>query len=168
MSIEFAEEPLVAEHPEPWWGRLRHGRRPYDRLCLLGLTVAIVLYVIAYSSLSIAAYRTGHTLFDLALFEQSFWTAAHGSLFSVSLEVTRPDLVAQMSHFGRHFSPIFFVLLPFYLLHQQPSTLLVLQSLALGGAAIPLYLFARHRLDSSPLALIFALLYLANPAIHDV
>ena len=132
------------------------------------LVAGVALYVIAYSSLLIAAYRTGHTLFDLALFEQSFWNAAHGTLFSVSLEVTRPDLVAQMSHFGRHFSPIFFVLLPFYMLHQQPSTLLVLQSLALGGAAIPLYLFARHRLGSSSLALVFALLYLANPAIHDV
>jgi len=150
--------------------RLREADR--DRLikclCALALAIAIALYVVAYSSLSIAAYRTGHTLFDLALFEQSFWNAARGTLFSVSLEVTRPDLVAQMSHFGRHFSPIFFLLLPFYALHQQPSTLLVLQSVALGGAAIPLYLFGRHRLGSSPLALVFALLYLANPAIHDV
>jgi uncharacterized membrane protein len=150
--------------------RLRYADRHQvnQDLCALILIVAVTLYVIAYSSLSIAAYRTGHTLFDLALFEQSFWSAARGSLFSVSLEVTRPDLVAQMSHFGRHFSPIFFLLLPFYLLYQQPSTLLVLQSLALGGAAIPLYLFARRRLGSSPVALVFALLYLASPATHDV
>ncbi|HEX7101167.1 MAG TPA: DUF2079 domain-containing protein, partial [Nitrolancea sp.] len=126
-------------------------------MCALIIIIAVALYVVAYSSLSIAAYRTGHTLFDLALFEQSFWNAARGTLFSVSLEVTRPDLVAQMSHFGRHFSPIFFLLLPFSMLHQQPSMLLVLQSLALGGAAIPLYLFARHRLGSAPLALVIAL-----------
>jgi uncharacterized membrane protein len=171
-SIEYAGEQIVAGPSESRWTRLRSGdgkcRRSIEWLCALALIIAVTLYAIAYSSLSIAAYRTGHTLFDLALFEQSFWNAARGTLFSVSLEVTRPDLVAQMSHFGRHFSPIFFLLLLFYALHQQPSTLLVLQSLALGAAAIPLYLFARHRLGSSPLALVFALLYLASPAIHDV
>jgi uncharacterized membrane protein len=171
-SLDYAEGARVEAKRGSRRARLQHGsrerRRLIEWLCALALVVAVALYAIAYSSLSIAAYRTGHTLFDLALFEQSFWNAARGTLFSVSLEVTRPDLVAQMSHFGRHFSPIFFLLLPFYMVHQQPSTLLVLQSLALGGAAIPLYLFARHRLGSSPLALVFSLLYLANPAIHDV
>jgi uncharacterized membrane protein len=171
-SLDYAEGARVEAKRGSRRARLQHGsrerRRLIEWLCALALVVAVALYAIAYSSLSIAAYRTGHTLFDLALFEQSFWNAARGTLFSVSLEVTRPDLVAQMSHFGRHFSPIFFLLLPFYMVHQQPSTLLVLQSLALGGAAIPLYLFARHHLGSSPLALVISLLYLANPAIHDV
>lgn len=128
----------------------------------------IVLYTVAYSTLSIANYRSGRTLFDLAAFEQSFWSAVRGGLFLCSLEVIRPDLVAQMSHFGRHFSPVFVLLLPIFLFHQHPSTLLVLQSLALASAAVPLYLFARQRLRSPIAAALIALVYLANPAIHDV
>src|SRR5436309_8873018 len=42
--------------------------------------------------------------------------------------------------------PILFALLPFYALHPAASTLLVLQCLLLGGAAIPLYRFAARRL----------------------
>lgn len=139
-----------------------------DVVCSAVLCAGIALYIVAYSSLSIATYQSGRSLFDLAAFEQSFWNAAHGSLFLCSLEVTRPDLVAQMSHFGRHFSPIFILLLPVYILHQHPSTLLVMQSVALGAAAIPLYLFGRTRLKSPFAAMVVALLYLVNPAIHDV
>ncbi len=139
-----------------------------DVLCGALLCVGIALYTVAYSSLSIATYRAGRSLFDLAAFEQSFWNAAHGRLFLTSLEVTRPDVVAEMCHFGRHFSPIFVLLLPIYMLHQDATTLLVVQSLALGSAALPLYLFGRARLKSNAAALVIALLYLANPAIHDV
>lgn len=135
-------------------------------MCLL--VAGVAAYVLTYSSLSIATYRSGHSLFDLAAFEQSFWTAAHGHLFLNSLEVTRPDLTAQMSHFGRHFSPILFVLLPAYMIHQEPSTLLVLQSLALAGAAVPLYLYGRERLKSPIMAAVIAFVYLASPAVHDV
>lgn len=128
---------------------------------MAGVALLIALYVVAYSSKTIAAYRTGQTYFDLATFEQGFWNATQGTLFFYSLE-------GELSRFGRHFSPIFFLLLPIYALHRDPSTLLVLQSLALGLAAIPLYLVARRRLESAPAALVFAALYLANPALHDV
>jgi uncharacterized membrane protein len=101
------------------------------------------------------------TLFDLAVFEQAFWTAARGELFYSSLE-------GDISHFGRHFSPFFYLLLPVYLLHQQPETLLVLQSAALGLGAVPLYLIARRRLASSPAALGLAALYLLSPMLHDI
>lgn len=172
LTAEWADKPTVSMHDAvlPTRRRLRGISFSWvvEWLCAVILTSAVMLYTIAYSSLSIAAYRSGRTLFDLAAFEQSFWSATRGRLFVNSLEVTRPDLVMQMSHFGRHLSPIFLLLLPIYALHQFPSTLLVLQSLALGGAAIPLYLFARRRLGSPSIAVLFAGLYLANPAVHDV
>ncbi len=141
-------------------GRALLSARAVERLCWLALAALIALHVVAYSSKTIAAYATGQTLFDLATFEQGFWNATGGTLFFYSLE-------GELSRFGRHFSPIFFLLLPLYALHRDPSTLLVLQSLALGLAAVPLYLVARGRLG--PLAALpVAALYLANPAVHDV
>ncbi len=130
-------------------------------LGILGLSLLTLLYIVAYSSKSIATYTSGNSLFDLAVFSQAFWNTTEGSLFYSSLE-------GDMSHFGRHFSPVFFVLLPLYALHRTPETLLVLQSIALGLAAVPLYLFALKRLKSTVVALAFAALYLSNPAIHDI
>jgi len=127
----------------------------------LMLAVAIAIYIVAYASKSIYAYRIGVTLFDLAVFEQAFWNATQGTLFYSSLE-------GDISHFGRHFSPFLILLLPFYMLHRDPTTLLILQSVALGLAAIPLYLVAQKRLNSSAMALVIAFVYLASPVVHDI
>lgn len=135
--------------------------RPVDAGCLALLAVAILLYIVAYSSKSIYHFRIGVTLFDLAVFDQAFWNATRGTLFYTSLE-------GEISHFGRHFSPIFFLLLPFYVLRPDPTTLLVLQSVALGLAAIPLYLIAHKRLRHAIPALVVALVYLASPVVHDI
>lgn len=129
--------------------------------CLALLLLAILLYIAAYSSKSIYHFRIGVTLFDLAVFDQSFWNATQGTLFYTSLE-------GGISHFGRHFSPIFFLLLPFYALRPDPTTLLVLQSIALGLAAIPLYLIAHNRLGHAVPALAVGLVYLASPVVHDI
>lgn len=119
---------------------------PVDAACLALLLLAILVYIVAYSSKSIYHYRIGVTLFDLAVFDQSFWNATQGTLFYTSLE-------GGISHFGRHFSPIFFLLLPFY---------------ALRLAAIPLYLIARKRLGHAVPALVVGLVYLASPVVHDI
>ena len=50
------------------------------------------------------------------------------------------------SYFNDHFSPVYLLLMPFYLLFPQPATLLVLQTLALAAGALPIYLLAREKL----------------------
>lgn len=146
-------------HRDDTTGRQRV--RAYEWLCFAGLLTCVLLYVVAYSSKSISAYATGNTLFDLGAFEQGFWNATKGTLFFYSLE-------GEMSRFGRHFSPIFIFMLPIYALHRDPTTLLVLQTLALGLAAVPLYLFARIRLANPFVALVVSALYLASPIVHDI
>ena len=64
---------------------------------------------------------------------------------------------------GDHFRPIFFLILPAYALYPSPLLLLFLQSLALAGAAVPLYFIGR-RLISAWWGAFFALLYLIYPA----
>lgn len=50
------------------------------------------------------------------------------------------------SHLAIHFTPILFFLVPFYLILEGPLFLLYLQVLAVGLAAIPLYLLAKEKL----------------------
>ena len=50
-----------------------------------------------------------------------------------------------VSHWVAHISPIFLLYLPFYALIPSPATLMVLQTLAVFSAVIPLWLIARRK-----------------------
>ena len=144
-----------------WFTRLRERLTLGDVAPFAVLGLMILAYIWTYTVTSIHFYTIGLTYFDLAVFDQSFWNALRGTLFFNSLE-------GDISHFGRHFSPILYFLLPFYAVHPHPATLLTLQSIALGLAAAPLFLVARRRLGSSWFALTIAAAYLASPAVHDI
>ena len=129
-------------------------------IAVLALGAAVLTYITLTSLQEIANYQSGRSLFDLAVYEQGFWNALGNPPFFYSLE-------GSMSRFGRHFSPVFYLILPFYLLHSSPVTLLVVQSAAIGLGAIPLYFLAKRRLGI-PFGLLIAAAYLLNPAVHDV
>jgi uncharacterized membrane protein len=96
--------------------------------------------------------------FDLAIHSQTIWNILHGSVYSSILGI--PFL-------GNHLNLILFLLTPFYIIFSSPLTLLLLQSLFLGLAVIPLYFLARDILDKK-FAFIFSLLYLTYPSLHFV
>jgi uncharacterized membrane protein len=58
-------------------------------------------------------------------------------------------------------------MLPFYLLHQSPETLLVLQSFFLALGALPIYWICKKRFKPY-VGLAFAALYLMYPALHGI
>jgi uncharacterized membrane protein len=64
------------------------------------------------------------------------------------------------SHFGIHFTPIIFLIVPFYLLFDGPLFLLYLQVLAVGLSALPLYFIAKTVFKEKSAALSIAVLYL--------
>ena len=92
--------------------------------------------------------------FDLAYFDQVVWNASRGHGFTSSF-VPYP-------FFGQHFSPALALLVPLYWIHPSPLWLLGAQSVALGAAIVPLYLFARTLL-SHRAALIACAVYAAQP-----
>lgn len=70
-----------------------------------------------------------------------------------------------LSHFAVHISPIYYLLLPFYMLFPSPVTLQIGQAVILASGILPLYLLAQHfRLPYKYTALL-ALLYAAHPAV---
>lgn len=131
------------------------------RAVALGLLAAAVsAYALLFALRTSQVFWSGGSLFDLAVYEQGFWNALGSPPFFYSLE-------GEMSRFGRHFSPVFYLLLPAYWLYPAPPTLLALHSLAIGLGALPVYALAAPRLGR-PMALVFAAAYLLNPAVHDV
>lgn len=111
----------------------------------LVLALAVV-YFLLYSALAVLRHRSYHSLgFDLGLFDQAFWNTIQGRPFESTMSQALP---VPHSLLGDHFSPIYWLIVPFYYLYPHPETLVVVQTLCLALGAWPVYLLARLKLSS--------------------
>jgi uncharacterized membrane protein len=103
------------------------------------------LYFLTYSTLAVLRHRSYHSLgFDLGLFDQAFWNTLHGRPFESTMSQALP---VPHSLLGDHFSPIYWLVLPFYYAYPHPETLVVVQTFCLALGAWPMYLLARLKLS---------------------
>ncbi len=77
--------------------------------------------------------------FDFGLFAQMFYY-----MDKTGLPLTTLERNTLLSHFQVHFSPIFYLLLPFYKLWPRPETLQIMQILVAVSALIPAFLIVRE------------------------
>lgn len=122
------------------------------------LLVMIAGYVVSFTYWSVrrhAGFQTG--AFDIGIFDQGVWLLSRFHDPFVTLR--------GLNLFADHSSFILLLVAPLYWLWASPEVLLVTQTLALGLAAIPLYLLTRDLLGSSWLGVAVAAVLLLNPAI---
>jgi len=128
--------------------------------------MAILLYIGFFSLLCLWKYGMfGYDGLDLAIFNNVFWHTARGQLFMQSIH--------PHSYLGDHAGFGLLALVPFYWLWSGPKILLILQTIALGVAAWPLYLLAKRRFVGQPSVwsltpLFIALAWLLNPLVHNI
>jgi uncharacterized membrane protein len=152
---------------EEWFSKktLRRDRSEW------AVILAVICYTVIFSCFTILRYMNFHAYaWDLGIFNQSFWTTTHnGKLFVSTVEqfLTQPGPL-QGSFFGTHFSPILFVLVPFYSVFSFPQTLLISQALVLALGAVPLYFFAKNALNNKVIAVVFSIAYLFYPLLQGV
>jgi uncharacterized membrane protein len=104
------------------------------------------LYFVLYSTLAVLRHESYHSLgFDLGLFDQAFWNTTQGRPFESTMSQALP---VPHSLLGDHFSPIFWLIVPFYFAFPHPETLAVVQTFCLALGAWPLYLLAKLKLPS--------------------
>lgn len=129
-------------------------------------TATIVGVVMFTSFVSLATIfrhnSSGTATFDFGIFAQMFENMRTTGLADTTVE--RNQL---MSHFGVHFSPIYYVLLPFYCICPRPETLLVIQALAIAVGAIPVLLICKELKLSSKVCLCVSLIYLVYPSLSS-
>ncbi len=89
------------------------------------------------------------------------WNLVHGGPFFKAAPETGP----YGSHFGIHANLIAYLLAPVYAIAPRAETLLAIQASLLGGAAIPLYLFASRHIGRWQACLLSGC-YLLYPPIH--
>ena len=98
--------------------------------------------------------------FDFGLFAQMFH-----KMKTTGLPLTTLERDGLLSHFAVHLSPIWYLLLPFWLIWPKPELLPLLQAAILSSSVIPLWLLAKE-LGFSPLVRCMACAaLLAHPAL---
>ncbi len=102
--------------------------------------IAAAVFFCFVSAWTVARVRSFSTpTFDFGIFSQMFH-----SMKETLLPMTTLERDGALSHFAVHVSPIYYLLLPFYLLVPRPETLQVLQAAILASAVIPLWKLGKH------------------------
>ncbi len=131
------------------------------------LHLMVILYVTFFSINTLMRHATfASSAWDLGIFNQALYTTVkQGKLFYYTAE-----LYANPSGtiFGVHFSPILFLIIPFYIILPRPETLLVIQTIILASGVYPTFLIARKTLKHKSMPLLFSILYLAYCHLHSV
>lgn len=144
--------------------RLRSARRAVDLLKGVSpagwlLLVALALYIWYFARLSIRIHQgLGTSAFDLGLYDQGMWLLSRFKAPFVTL--------MGRNLFGDHTSFILLPLVPLYWLHAGPGVLFVVQATAIAAGAIPVFLYARRRLNNQWVALLLAVVFLLHPALQ--
>ena len=127
----------------------------------LVLSILVLLFLAYYGTLALIKNDALVTGVDLADVDQALWQTLQGQPLRMT---TLPNISNRL---GIHVEPILLLLLPIYSIFPTAKTLLLVQAVALALVAVPLYALATDELGDWVLALVFPLLYLLSPAIHN-
>ena len=138
---------------------------PQNKISFRALMIAVAVLVAAYTVVmgyaTILRYMTYmSSTFDFGIFAQMFENMA-----KTGLQTTTVERNMELSHFAVHFSPIYYLLLPGYMLFRTPEYLLVVQALFVASAAFPLVLIAKKLDFTNEHSLLLAVTYLFYPTI---
>ena len=104
---------------------------------LITLSLALLCLLSLWGICRVRGFATPS--YDFGIFAQMFHSMKTSGLPMTTLE--RDGL---LSHFRVHVSPIYYLMLPFYILYPHPSTLQVLHAVVLVSSVIPLWLIGKH------------------------
>jgi len=127
--------------------------------------IPILAYTVIFSHYTLLKHYTFASFaWDLGIFNQSLYTTLYYGklLFSTAELFMNPS----GSYLATHFSPILFILLPFYAIYPSAEFLLVAKSFILALGALPLYFLAKEILGNRKAAFILSIVYLLHPGIQ--
>jgi uncharacterized membrane protein len=126
------------------------------------LSAAVLGYAVYFSYHTIQThYRIGTAAYDLGIEDNVIWNILRGARLFKASPLGGPDTV----HSGWHQTYFAFAIAPLYALFPGPEILLIVQSVMIALAAIPLYLLARRKLGAGT-ALVLSVAYLLYPPVH--
>jgi len=153
VELVDPEAATPSSSPARWWHRIPPPSAP--QVLLAGALIAWTWWF-SVRSLDIH-HALGTATYDSALYDQGMWLLSRFEAPFVTL--------MGRNMFGDHTSFVLLFLVPFYWIAPGAWIMFTAQSAAIAAGAIPVFLYARRRLDSEWLALIGAGAYLLHPAV---
>ncbi len=129
--------------------------------CWIAVIVLSAVFMLVFTALAMTMryYKLSTPAFDFGIFAQMFENMKDGLG-----PVTTVERNYRLSHFAVHFSPAYYLLLPFYMLFPHPVTLQVLQGMLVTSGMIPVFLIARKYGFSLIHSSLFSAIYALYPA----
>lgn len=146
---------------QPWLSKGERWIAEHKQVSVVSFLIGIYcLYFIPITFLRYDNYYTGR--FDLGNMAQTVWNTIHGRIFLF----TNPDSTETISRLAFHADFMLVLLAPFYFIWENPKMLLLIQTVILALGAVFVYLIAKDLLKNRNLGVIFAFVYLLNPALQ--
>jgi Predicted membrane protein len=125
------------------------------------LTLAFILYVIIIGGLTVLRYIDfQQQMYDTSIFSQMFYYMSKWGLPFSTIE--RQSLV---SHFAVHFSPIYYILLPGFMIFKTPIYLATAKILLVASGVFPLYKLCKQKGLNNFVSLMISVSYLLFPSL---
>jgi len=136
-------------------------RTNFEMLAFVLILLAAFYYTLVFSTYSILTHETFSTsAYDVGLFDQGIWQLSRFRAPFTTIKGV--NLLGDHSFFYTIF------LAPLYWVWANVNFLYVIQSLFLALGAIPLFLYARRKLENSFLALAVGISFLLYPALQNM
>lgn len=137
--------------PECFDKRIRWG--------IVGSVAVVTCFVVA----AIGVYR--YASYSAPNFDFGIWCNMFHNMSESGLPNTTCERDGFLSHFAVHFSPIYYLMLPFYMVFPHPTTLQILQAVILYSGVVPLCVLAKDRGLSDRSTVVLGIVYALYPAI---
>ncbi|MBR5514126.1 MAG: DUF2079 domain-containing protein [Ruminococcus sp.] len=156
---------IVLSGVAAWFCYNYGGFRFLERLPKKGIYAIIILMTIFMAAFISFFTICKHLVYWTATFDFGIFLQMYHYMAETFEPLTTCERDKLLSHYAVHFSPIYYVLLPFYYLFPSANTLFISQGILAAIGAIPLMLICRHRKFSNLETLSFAVVYLFCTAI---
>ena len=134
-----------------------------DRTCRCIIAGLFVVFTVTVSCFTVIKYATfSHGAFDFGIFCQMFENMAKTGLPGTTIE--RGEY---LSHFAVHFSALFYLLLPGYMLFRSPVYLLCVQAFAVGLGVFPIRRICRSLGLDNTVSAVLCAVYVFYPTMAN-
>lgn len=140
-----------------FWRRPNQSPFPRGGLLVLALGVFLLQSLLIGRIMYARVATLSTPTYDFNLFAQMFHQMAETLTPVTTLERNLP-----LSHFKVHLSPIYYLLLPFYLIWRSPEALNVFQAVVVASGIFPLILIARQLKLRRGVTASFAVIFLVS------
>lgn len=132
------------------------------KVCIACVAVFGVAMATFIGTVTVFRYLTfSSPNFDFGIFCNMFYNMAKDFTQTVSCERDR-----LLSHFAVHVSPVYYLILPIYMIFPHPVTLQVMQAIIVASGIVPVYLICRRRSLSNRATICFSAIYILFPALN--